>query len=175
PDLRVLVRRDQVLQGILRLVDDVEGLINGLLEIRHLRLASDDIDRGKLALLDKTLVVLVLLFRILNAVPLDLKVAKRKGEVPVSPLNVNDRLDGLLPKLCIREREVSLGDLDDTTLLIEPAALEERLSDREAGARVVLRREDRDRVVRRDAVVRNLGSKDRTETGYVSCDARVAD
>jgi hypothetical protein len=90
PKLRATVCGEHRLQSVLRARDRLLRRIDALLEVLDLRLRFEHVNGREHAALNLSSVGLGLRARLLHGVNLDLQVAERVGQLPVSLLDVRD-------------------------------------------------------------------------------------
>src|SRR5262249_21253816 len=118
--------------GALDRFDGGLGFVRPSLDLDSRR---DHVNRRERALLDQSLVLRELSARQLDRLAFDLLVAQREDQVPVSPFDPGDDLDGALAELTVGKIEPLLGDLDLSPGLVDPAVAKERLRKFDAQAR----------------------------------------
>src|SRR4030095_15296866 len=111
--------------------------------------SRDDVDRSKHALCDESLVALELCPCFFDGIDLHRKISKREDEVPVSLFDLGDDLDRLLTKLCVRQAQSFLCDLDGPPVVVETKIPEQGLRVAERQGRRILRIQERVRVAGR--------------------------
>src|ERR1700754_1705180 len=114
-----MILRDHVRQIVFCALYIFERGENSLFVTGDLSFCGNNINWSKLSFINQTLVVLKLSARNSYCITLYLQTSKLKYQFPISSLDARDCVHGTLPKLCISQRKVFLGNLNLPTAIVE--------------------------------------------------------